>query len=154
MPPLNPVVPITSNPVVVPPAPRRLPTSTGPVDTGPAPIQPALPAADGMIVIPVPVPAPAPADTNAPARPSTRAIHAADAKSAEQHDSTSLNLKRLAIVTAKGSAFPLGLLVLVLLFLLVQDRIDRKDPKLALAPVHAEPDLGFSPAPTRGAHHG
>jgi hypothetical protein len=28
---------------------------------------------------------------------------------------------------------------------MIQDRIDRSDPKLALAPVYPEPDLGFSP---------
>jgi hypothetical protein len=36
-------------------------------------------------------------------------------------------------------AFPLALALIVLLFVAVQNRIDRKDPKLALAPV--EPDL-------------
>jgi hypothetical protein len=36
-------------------------------------------------------------------------------------------------------AFPLGLALIVLLFVAVQNRIDRKDPKLALAPV--APDL-------------
>lgn len=38
---------------------------------------------------------------------------------------------------------PLLLLVLMGLFILVQEAIDRKDPKLALAPVHREPDLPF-----------
>ena len=45
----------------------------------------------------------------------------------------------LAIQTAKALAFPLALAVIVLLFVAVQNRIDRKDPKLALAPV--APDL-------------
>ena len=45
----------------------------------------------------------------------------------------------LAIQTAKDLAFPLALAVIVLLFVAVQNRIDRKDPKLALAPV--APDL-------------
>jgi hypothetical protein len=36
-------------------------------------------------------------------------------------------------------AFPLALALIVLLFVAVQNRIDRKDPKLALAPV--APDL-------------
>jgi hypothetical protein len=34
---------------------------------------------------------------------------------------------------------------MVVAFLAVQDRIDRKDPKLALAPVYAERDLPFTP---------
>jgi hypothetical protein len=45
----------------------------------------------------------------------------------------------LAIEAAKELAFPLALALIVLLFVAVQNRIDRKDPKLALAPV--EPDL-------------
>ena len=44
-----------------------------------------------------------------------------------------------AIQVAKALAFPLALALIVLLFVAVQNRIDRKDPKLALAPV--APDL-------------
>ncbi|MBK5306542.1 MAG: Ig-like domain repeat protein [Frankiaceae bacterium] len=40
---------------------------------------------------------------------------------------------------------PLALFVVVLLFLLVQNRIDRRDPKLAIAPSTAEPELTFGP---------
>jgi hypothetical protein len=35
------------------------------------------------------------------------------------------------------------LAILVFLFLLMQDRIDRRDPKLALAPVYPDRDLRF-----------
>jgi hypothetical protein len=49
--------------------------------------------------------------------------------------------------TAAHGGFPLSVLVLLVLFLLLQDRIDRRDPKLALAPEHAEPDLRFSETP-------
>jgi len=45
----------------------------------------------------------------------------------------------LAIEAAEALAFPLALAVIVLLFVAIQNRIDRKDPKLALAPV--APDL-------------
>jgi len=45
----------------------------------------------------------------------------------------------LAIQAAEALAFPLALALIVLLFVAVQNRIDRKDPKLALAPV--APDL-------------
>ena len=38
-------------------------------------------------------------------------------------------------------------LVFVVFFLMVQDRIDRRDPKLALAPIYAEPDMGFGDVP-------
>jgi hypothetical protein len=49
----------------------------------------------------------------------------------------------VAVVAAKESSFPGSLLVVIALFLIVQDRIDRKDPKLALAPAHREAALGF-----------
>jgi hypothetical protein len=55
-------------------------------------------------------------------------------------------LEKIAQVAAevgKRSAFPTGLLVLVVIFLTLQNRIDRRDPKLALAPVHPTPDLPF-----------
>lgn len=45
----------------------------------------------------------------------------------------------VAIQAAKALAFPLALALIVLLFVMVQNRIDRKDPKLALAPI--APDL-------------
>ncbi len=45
------------------------------------------------------------------------------------------------------SVFPLSLLFLVLGFLAVQNRLDRNDPKLALAPTFADPDLEFRPTP-------
>ncbi|WP_336920893.1 hypothetical protein [Aquipuribacter sp. SD81] len=40
---------------------------------------------------------------------------------------------------------PLGMVALMVLFLLVQDQVDRRDPKLALAPLHPETDLPFDP---------
>ena len=45
------------------------------------------------------------------------------------------------------SVFPFSLLMLVLAFLAIQNRIDRSDPKLALAPTFADPDLEFRPPP-------
>jgi hypothetical protein len=48
---------------------------------------------------------------------------------------------------ADKAAFPFVLLVMVALFLAVQNRIDRRDPKLALAPVRADEELEFSPPP-------
>ncbi len=48
---------------------------------------------------------------------------------------------RVAIEAVQQAAFPLILTMLVIAFLTVQNRIDRKDPKLALAPVDSEHDL-------------
>lgn len=62
-------------------------------------------------------------------------------------------LRRIAEVAAevgKRSAFPGALLLMVFGFLAVQNRIDRKDPKLALAPVYPTPDLAFGLPPAGG----
>jgi hypothetical protein len=53
---------------------------------------------------------------------------------------------QVVAVVAREAAFPLGLALLGLVFLVVQDRIDRRDPKLALAPVNRPRDLPFPPA--------
>ena len=45
----------------------------------------------------------------------------------------------VAVTVAGKTAFPAVLLVIVAMFLAVQDRIDKKDPKLALAPIRSEP---------------
>ena len=46
------------------------------------------------------------------------------------------------------TAFPLALLLLVLGYMGLQNRLDRRDPKLALAPVHADSTLEFLPPPS------
>jgi len=53
---------------------------------------------------------------------------------------------------AERAIFPLALLVIAGLFLLIQDRIDRRDPKLARAPLRADPDLPFPPPPLPGGN--
>jgi hypothetical protein len=52
---------------------------------------------------------------------------------------------RMVVDVGKRVAFPLVLLLIIALFLAMQHRIDKRDPKLALAPVHREHDLPFSP---------
>jgi hypothetical protein len=49
-----------------------------------------------------------------------------------------------------GTGFPLILLLVVVAFLLVQNRIDSRDPKLALASVAADDTVEFLPPPSRG----
>jgi hypothetical protein len=56
---------------------------------------------------------------------------------------------RVATDVSSKAAFPLVLLALVILFLAIQDQIDRRDPKLAEAPVHAGDTVEFGPPPTR-----
>jgi large repetitive protein len=48
-----------------------------------------------------------------------------------------------------GSGFPLLLLGFVLVFIVVQNRIDRRDPKLALASIAADDQVEFQPPPSR-----
>ncbi|MDP9068047.1 MAG: hypothetical protein M3N53_06840 [Actinomycetota bacterium] len=50
-------------------------------------------------------------------------------------------LTKAAVEATKKLAFPLGLALMVGAFLMVQGRIDRKDAKLALAPIDSEQDL-------------
>jgi hypothetical protein len=45
--------------------------------------------------------------------------------------------------------FPISILLAIALFLLVHRRIDRRDPKIALAPIDGGPDIEFPPPPTR-----
>jgi hypothetical protein len=47
---------------------------------------------------------------------------------------------------ARATGLPVGLVSLVGLFLLTQDRIDRSDPRLRLSPLHAPALLEFLPA--------
>ena len=47
----------------------------------------------------------------------------------------------VAVKTAARFSFPLGLALFVLLFVAVQGRIDRRDPKLRLAPLDSKHDL-------------
>jgi hypothetical protein len=62
------------------------------------------------------------------------------------HRSVLATLGHAAVVATKNGAIPLTLLLLVGLFLAVQNRLDRSDPKLALAPVYADPGVSFVPA--------
>lgn len=58
--------------------------------------------------------------------------------------------KAVQVVTknADKSVFPFSLVLIVFAFLGIQGRIDRSDPKLALAPLTADPDLEFFSPPT------
>ena len=59
----------------------------------------------------------------------------------------SVRALEIASTVAKKSTLPMSLLLVVVIFLLVQDRMDRNDPKLALAPVYPDPELSFGPRP-------
>jgi hypothetical protein len=50
-------------------------------------------------------------------------------------------------------AFPLSLVSTVFGFLVLQNRVDRRDPKLAMAPVYPDPHLYFDPQEGPGKVH-
>ena len=56
----------------------------------------------------------------------------------EQRPGLAGRIARVAAAAAKGLGFPLALALIVVGFLLAQDRVDRRDPKLALAPIRPE----------------
>jgi hypothetical protein len=59
-------------------------------------------------------------------------------------------VRRAAGPVAARSAFPAVLALVMVLFLFFQDAIDRRDPKLALAPVRGD-DLVFTDGPDEPA---
>ncbi len=54
-------------------------------------------------------------------------------------------VKTTVTLTAKATSVPALFLGLVFIFLVLQDRIDRNDPKLARAPMRPDPELVFLP---------
>ena len=54
-------------------------------------------------------------------------------------------VRTLVRESTKNPAFPLSVALVVVLFLLVQHRIDARDPKLAGAPLEGPTDIGFAP---------
>jgi hypothetical protein len=115
-------------------APAPVPPATGPVAptvrTPQGQVRPARTSAGGI---------PAPAKSNRPA-PSSVLAHGPFITP----DVPKAIGKTLAQVAQKPT-IPLVLLAVVVGFLLMQNRIDRRDPKLASAPVGAEPELEFGP---------
>jgi predicted phage tail protein len=55
------------------------------------------------------------------------------------------NVGTVAAGLLEQPAFPLSLISVVIGFLVLQNRMDRRDPKLALAPVYPDPHLYFDP---------
>jgi hypothetical protein len=55
---------------------------------------------------------------------------------------------RTARTVLTTTAFPLAMLVVLFLFILLQDSIDRRDPKLSLASAYGDPELSFGGDPS------
>jgi hypothetical protein len=75
--------------------------------------------------------------------PGSPTLGGAAVASRREAPSASGGISRAAARAAKEGAFPLALILIVLAYTVVQDRMDRRDPKLALAPVRAD-DLSFA----------
>ncbi|HET6963607.1 MAG TPA: Ig-like domain-containing protein [Acidimicrobiales bacterium] len=176
-PPVSPTPPPAPTPApVVPPAPPVLPPPPAPVAPQPAPPTPAAPnppprppvsppapvppppAAAPVVATPtptppvaVPRPVPAPRPAPVPAPPVTvrpRIHHVPPAPPAPP--GLVEQVRRAGLALSEGSAAAFLLYLVLALFLAVQNRIDRNDPKLALAPVYGEPDLAFEAPPNPG----
>ena len=124
-----------------PAAPRAVATPATPVAAVPAPA--ATPPEEPVSVVADP-PA-ARATVTAPPGARREAARRAGAVLEPVVDEPTLAARAAAVATevAKRGSFPAVLLLILLGFLLLQDLIDRRDPKLALAPLHAEPDVMF-----------
>lgn len=144
------------------------PASSGPVGTPSAPPD----AAPGSRGVPSALADTAPAGTERPSRDSSGRTTDGDERAVPRagsgrgdgsterpgHDADGgggiLNklakLGQAVLPAAERAAFPIFLLLIVAVFLALQDRIDRRDPKLALAPVDDEPYIAFTPEGTGG----
>ena len=162
----TPVPPVGSSTPVPPRAPRTAAPTTSPSPAGstgasddppaapPAPsgstqgperpsAQPdatsASPTPSGSPVVPAPPPAAGGTGLRAWAATVTKVITEVAERVVE-----------LATRTAQHGALPVGVIGVLLTFLTVQNRIDRGDPKLRLAPVHAEHLEFYPPPPAAG----
>jgi hypothetical protein len=128
------------------PLPTAPPPSTGPTPATPAPVSPTPTpkptASSSRSGVASPTQAGGPPSGSAAAQDRRRSIFE------RVVDSVYDSVKEAAPAVFKGARIPLYLLPLVLLFLLIQNEIDRRDPKLALAPAYADPDLPFDYDPT------
>ena len=153
----------TSSPVT------RAPITSGPVTSAPVTSVPTPPGDDSGVIGP-------PGKPDGPGRPTrsgaaaTPSVSPPGSTAARQtpapasarpgapamasNPSTSARVGQLLTGVARVSVVPLFMLLLLLLFLALQDRLDRNDPKLALAPLYgrqdqAFPDTGTTPWRTR-----
>lgn len=116
----------------------------------PTAVRPA-PAA-GMTPPPMPVPVQPAAPVLVPVQPAAPAHPQSSPHLPRAHSTDGLfgTIRRLGVALSEASGATLLFYLLLIAFLAVQDRIDRNDPKLALAPLFGEPDLAFEPPPHRG----
>lgn len=91
------------------------------------------------------VPAPNKPTTTGPFTPAAPPPPAGSGGRGRASNPEPTNLWEIFTSISRVLQFPLLLLLLVIAFLIIQDRIDRSDPKLSLAPVYGDPNAGFEP---------
>ena len=148
--------PIVSPPPVAGPTPTAQPlghmTSGGRAQPARAALMPyALPAIGRPGVT-----APQAARSADPARPRTPEQRSRARKRAEPTDVADAGplpgtgplpaLRHIVAASVGHPVFPISFALIIVLFLLVQHHLDRRDPKLAAAPLRDQPDLLFGPA--------
>lgn len=123
-------------------APAPVPPAPAPVAPAPVPPPPAQDAA-----APVAPPAPAPVEPAPPGDPAPPPEARRELVARVQVPETPPAVRSVVGEVADRAGLPLALVALVVLFLALQDRIDRRDPKLAHAPLNPTPDLVFPAGP-------
>jgi hypothetical protein len=134
-------------PVVEVPVTGPEPTTTPGAPT-PAPVTPSQPSASPTVSPASPAPSASRQPTVVPPQatggpPATTGGGGSRSLFQRIVDSVAETVREAGPAVIKGARIPLYLLPLVLLFLLIQNEIDRRDPKLALAPAYADPQLPF-----------
>lgn len=126
-------------------------TGTSPTTTGTGTGSAATPAAAASSTRPSPTPRGSGTRPHAAGNrpqsgaPAPRPATAHSSTTAAAPPAGDRRIRDLLAGLARNASFPLLLILAVLFFLLLQDRLDRKDPKLALAPLHQEPEQPFPP---------
>lgn len=133
-------------PEVLPPDPEPAPPAPSPDEPAPEPSAPA-PTSDPSPPPASPAsPAPVPSPTEEPVREAVVPAPAGPTEPPQAPtppDDVGEAVSRTLRATVEAPTFPLTLVVLAVGFLLVQHLIDRRDPKLAEAPVAPDPELAF-----------
>ncbi len=127
----------TPEPAVAQPKRTAEPAEPDPMSSGPIPQRTSRPEAQAEAPAPVTEPAPpppaAPADTAAPIGPGSVV---SEFVTAAVEQMARVVRPEAAIAVATEFTFPLVLALAVLVFLVIQGHVDRRDPKLRLAPQH------------------